>query len=144
MSLMRDLDEAFLRLLSIFLRAFQIFNSLFILSAVAQVINDISTIEIAIPGRIIWAEAVACAAALYGIIIILPTCCCGVLFFFGIAFLDIVFTGLFIACAVLLNGEATETCAHFGTDYFGNNTTAPVTYDCNLMKAVFAFCVINM
>ena len=144
MSIIRDIDEAFLRVLSIFVRAFQIFNSLFVLAALAQFINDLSTLDIVIPGRILAIEVIACAAALYGILIILPTCCCGELFFVSIGLLDIVFTGLFISCAALLGSEACETCTQFGTKYFGANETAPVTYDCGLVKAVFVFCIINM
>lgn len=144
MSLIREIDEVFLRVSSIFVRVFQIFTSLFVLAAVGQFINDLSTLNIVIPGRIVAIEVIACAATLYGILIVLPTCCCGVIFFISIGLLDIVFTGLFITCAALLSSEASGTCAQFGTNYFGANENAPVTYDCGLMRAVFAFCIINM
>jgi hypothetical protein len=50
MAFIRDLDEALLRVASLFLRAFEIFGALFILSAVAKFMNDLDDIDVVITG----------------------------------------------------------------------------------------------
>jgi hypothetical protein len=138
------IDEVLLRLASLLLRAFETINVLFILSAVASFINDMTDIDVVIPGRVVAVKAIACAAAAYGFLIVLPTFCGDAIFFKVVSVFDFVFAGLFIFCAVLFGGDTTDTCAAFGEKYFDANTSAPVFYDCRLIRAVFAFCIINM
>jgi hypothetical protein len=144
MAFMRDLDEVLLRLASLFLRAFGIFGVLFILSAVAKFMNDLDDIDVVITGGVVAVEAIACAAAAYGFLIVLPTFCGGAIFFKCVSIFDFVFAGLFIFCAVQFGDDTTNTCAAFGKRYFDTNTSAPVYYDCGLIRAVFAFCIINI
>lgn len=144
MAFARGFDEVFLRLSSIFLRAIETFSALFILSAVAKFMTDLTDIDVIIPGAVITIEAIACAAAAYAGFVVLPTFCGGEIFFKSIRFFDFVFAGLFIFCAVLFSGDMTDTCAAFGKKYFGADTYDPVYYDCHLMRAVFAFCIISM
>lgn len=54
------------------------------------------------------------------------------------------FAGLCIFSAVQFGDDTTNTCADFGKKYFDANTSAPINYDCGLIRAVFAFCIINM
>lgn len=138
-----DPDEYCLRLSSLSLRAFEIFNSLFILSAVAQFMSDLTATDIAVPGQIVAVEAIACTAAAYGFFILLPTCCGGALFFKCISVSDFIFAGLFIFCSVISSEDTTVTCIAFGKKYFGANISAPVYYDCHLTRTAFAFSIIN-
>lgn len=69
----RELDEVFLRLSSLFLRTFEIFSAPLTLSAVAKFITDLTDIDAIIPGGVIAVEAIACAAAAYRLLIVLPT-----------------------------------------------------------------------
>jgi hypothetical protein len=91
---------------------------------------------------VVAVEAIVCAAAAYGFLFVPPTFCGGANFLKCVNVFDFVFAGLFIFCVVLFGDDRTNICAAFGKKYFDANSSAPVYYDCGLIGAVFALCII--
>ena len=142
MSFSKAVDEALLRIAILVLRGLQAINSIFVLSAMAVFINDISTQDVNVPRRAVYVIAIACMCATYAVFAFLPTFCCGALFFATSLVFDLLFFGAWIASAAVLDCDATDTCHSFQKKYFGSVTGQ--VRDCNLFKAMFAFSIINM
>jgi hypothetical protein len=136
--LVEIVDEVLLKTFSLIIRLFQIFNSLFILGAVGQFLSDISDTNNPVPQAYVAVEAIACATVLWSTFSWLFTCCAGYILLQVDIFFDTLIAGAFIACIVLLNTDGIGTCPDFGKKYLPNGN------DCRLIKASFAFSIINL
>jgi hypothetical protein len=135
------LDEVLLKTFSLFLRLVHIINSLVIVGVVGQFLSDVSGTEDPVPQAYVAVEAIACAAVLWSAFTLLFTCCAGSIILQVDIFFDILFAAAFIACIALLNSDAMGSCLQFREKYLPH---WDLLRDCKLIKAGYAFSIINL
>jgi hypothetical protein len=136
------IDEAILKTLFLFIRLLQIFGSIFIAGAVAQLSSDVVSVNNALSDAHVAVLSIGCVAAVWSLSTSLITCCGGTIFFNADIAIDFIIGLCFIVSAVLLRSDCRSRCADFNTKYFGSNSGFSYR-DCNLIRAVYAFTIIN-
>lgn len=136
-------DEAVLKSAALLVRFFQFFASAFIVGAVGQFLSDISSYD-STPQDYIATIAIASVSILWTTFAFLFTCCAGSLILAIEFTIDLLLFGAFIASTVLLNDDAIGSCHRFDNKYFNGLLNSAYLQDCNLVKAAFAFCILNM
>jgi hypothetical protein len=145
MEFMKAFEEVLLQLCQIGLRVFQAVILIPVIGFVAAMISDFSKAEMNIPTKATAAVAVACVCTAYSAITILPIFFEGPLFFTSVAVLDVLFVTAWSTLVGLWDGDGTGTCHAFETKYFGElSKRSYFSTDCQLMKATFAFMIINL
>jgi hypothetical protein len=141
----KALDEVFLRLFLLGLRVLQALAAILIIAFGATIISDFSDSEVRLPTKATAAEAVACACAMYTGLTFLPIFFGGPLFFSSLTVLDALFTAAWITLTVVWDDDARDTCVAFKTKYFSNMQHSNHSRtDCKLVKAMYAFIIINL
>ncbi|KIW20151.1 hypothetical protein PV08_00726 [Exophiala spinifera] len=144
LELSKALDEVFLRLFLIATRIIEVVCSIPIIGFAAAFISTLSSEDQNVPSKLSAALAIACVCTVYTGLTLLPIIFGGPVFFTVAA----VFDGLFVAAWSSLIGvwdnDGTATCHAFIKKYF--DTRPQKSYfstDCKLVKAMFAFMIIN-
>ena len=146
LELSKAIDEVFLRIFLIALRISQVVISIPIIGFVAAIISGFSNAEIKVPEKATAAMAIACVCTVYAGITILPVFFEGPLFFTMMAILDALFIGAWGSLVGVWDCDGTGTCNAFETKYFSTqqSTKGYFSTDCKLVKAMFAFMIINL
>ena len=145
MDLAKALDEVFLRLFLLGVRALQALVSIPVIGFGAAITSDFSDADLNLPSKATAAEAVACACTAYIGLTFLPIFFGGPLFFSSLTVLDALFAAAWITLTAVWDDDARNTCTAFTTKYFSNmlQSTHSQT-DCKLVKAMYAFIIINL
>lgn len=145
LELTKALDEVFLRLSLIGLRLAQLVWSIPIIGFVAAIISGLSNADVGVPGKATAAITVACVATVYAGVTVLPIFFEGPLFFTVTALLDALFVAAWAILVGYWNDDGTGTCKAFESRYFGElPRRSYFSTDCRLVKAMFAFMIINL
>lgn len=136
-------DEALLKSTALLIRFFQLFASAFIVGGVGQFLSDVSTYT-STPQAYVAVIAIAGVSILWTGFAFLLTCFAGRIILAVEFTIDLLLFGAFIASTVLSNDDAIDSCHHFDNKYFYGLLNTPYLQDCNLVKASFAFCILNM
>ncbi|KAK6366266.1 uncharacterized protein PV06_00747 [Exophiala oligosperma] len=145
LELSKALDEVFLRLFLMAMRLFQVVCSIPIIGFAAAFISALSSEDQNVPSKLSAALAIACVCTVYTGLTLLPIIFGGPVFFTVAA----VFDGLFVAAWSSLIGvwdnDGTATCHAFINKYFDSRPQKSYfSTDCKLVKAMFAFLIINL
>ena len=145
MDLAKALDEVFLRLFLLGLRILQALVSIPIIGFGAAIISNFSDAGLRLPRKATAAEAVACVCTAYVGLTFLPIFFGGPLFFSSLTVVDALFTAAWITLTVAWDNDGRNTCAAFTTKYFSNTLQSTHSHmDCRLMKAMYAFIIVNV
>jgi len=145
MDLSKALDEVFLRLFLLGFRVLQALISIPIIGFAAAIINDFSNADIRVPRKPTAAEAVACFCTLYIGLTFLPIFFGGPLFFTSLTVLDGLLVAAWITLTAVWDCDGSGTCAAFETKYFFDMPRPAYSRtDCKLVKAMFAFMIVNL
>lgn len=145
LDLSRAIDETFLRLALIALRILQGVWSICMIGFIAAVISGLSSADDAVPRKATATIVIACICTVYAGITILPMFFGGALFFTVSAALDILFLAAWATLTGLWDRDGTGSCRAFATRYFGDQPhKGYFSTDCKLVKAFFAFMIINL
>ncbi|KAL2436701.1 hypothetical protein ABEF95_013300 [Exophiala dermatitidis] len=145
LELSKALDEVFLRLSLISLRVFELISSIPIIGFVAAIISGLSNADVDVPSKASAALAIACISTVYTGVTILPVFFGGPLFFTTMAVLDAGFVGAWSSLIGVWDNDGTGTCSSFENKYFGGlPRRSYFSTDCRLVKAMFAFMIINL
>ncbi|EXJ88279.1 hypothetical protein A1O1_05209 [Capronia coronata CBS 617.96] len=145
LELSKALDEVFLRLSLIDLRIFQLVISIPIIGFVAAIISGLSNADVDVPSKASAAIAIACVSTVYAGVTVLPVFFEGPLYFTMMALLDAGFVGAWSSLIGVWDNDGTGTCTAFESRYFGDQPRrAYFKTDCKLVKAMFAFMIINL
>lgn len=145
LELSQALDEVFLRLFLIGLRVFQTVFSIPMIGFAAAFINGLSNEEQAVPSKATAALAIACVCTAYAGVTVLPIIFEGPLFFTITAVFDALFVAAWSSLIGVWDSDGTGTCNAFVNKYFdGRPLKASFSTDCRLVKAMFAFMIINL
>jgi hypothetical protein len=138
------LDDAILKIVFLFIRFIQIFDSLFIVGAIAQFCADTNDADNTLSNAYVAVLAIGCVAAAWSMLTSLVSCCGGSLFFNIDLIFDFLVGVCFVVSAVLLRTDGRARCTDFNRQYFGGTDVGFVFRDCNLVKAVYALSIVNM
>jgi hypothetical protein len=139
------LDEVFLRLALMGLRVLQGLLCVPMVGFVAALISGLSNADEAIPSKASAALAVACVGTLYVAATLLPVVFGGPLFFTVAAIIDVLFVAAWSSLIGVWEADATGTCKAFESKYFDHKPwKSYYATDCSLVKAAFAFMVVNL
>ncbi|KIW23112.1 uncharacterized protein PV07_11338 [Cladophialophora immunda] len=145
LDLVRALDETFLRIAEIGLRVLEGAWSIIIIGFVAAVMSGLSDADADVPRKATATVVIACICTVYSGITILPMFFGGALFFSVSLVFDILFVAAWATLIGLWDGDATDSCRAFKTKYFdGQPSKAHFQTDCELVKAMFAFMIVNL
>lgn len=145
LELPKAIDEVFLRLALIGLRVLQLVWSIPIIGFIAAIISGLSNADVTVPAKAVAAIAIACACVVYVGVAILPVFFEGPIFFTTTAVLDALFVAAWAALIGVWNRDGTGTCRAFVARYFHDKPTKSYfATDCSLVKAMFAFMIINL
>jgi len=136
-------DEALLKSTALLVRFFQLFASAFIVGGVGQFLSNISAYDSTSQGYIA-SIAIASVSILWTTFAFLLTCFAGRMILAIELTIDLLLFGAFIASTVLFNDDAINSCYQFDDKYFNGSLNSAYLQDCNLVKAAFAFCILNM
>ncbi|EXJ87080.1 hypothetical protein A1O3_04038 [Capronia epimyces CBS 606.96] len=145
LELSKALDEVFLRLSLISLRIFQLVISIPIIGFVAAIIGGLSNADVGVPSKASAAIAIACVSTVYTGLTVLPIFFEGPLYFTVMALLDAGMVAAWSSLIGVWDHDGTGTCTALESKYFGD--LARRSYfrtDCRLVKAMFAFMIINL
>lgn len=145
LELSKALDETFLRLSLVSLRIFQLIISIPIIGFVAAIISGLSNADVDVPSKASAVIAIACVSTVYTGVTVLPVFFEGPLFFTMITLLDAGFVGAWSSLIGAWDSDGTGTCTAFRVKYFGDlPRRSYFLTDCRLVKAMFAFMIINL
>jgi hypothetical protein len=145
MSLAGALDEVFLRLFFLGVRALQALIVIPLIGFAAALVNDFSRTDLRIPSKTSAVVGVASTCAAYVIITTLPIVIGGPVFFTATTILDGLFAAAWISLVVVWNGDGSDTCIALERKYFGGTSQKGYfSTDCHLVKAMFAFLIISL
>ncbi|KAI1626842.1 hypothetical protein EDD37DRAFT_646540 [Exophiala viscosa] len=145
LELSQALDEAFLRIFLLGLRICQTVFSLPMIGFAAAFISGLSSEEQGVPSKVTAALAIATVCAIYAGVTLLPIIFEGLIFFTVTAIFDVLFVAAWSSLIGVWNSDGTGTCNAFITKYFdGRPQKSYFMTDCRLVKAMFAFMIINL
>ncbi|OAL25121.1 hypothetical protein AYO22_04998 [Fonsecaea multimorphosa] len=145
LDLVRALDETFLRIAEIGLRVLEGAWSIVIIGFVAAVMSGLSDADSDVPRKATATVIIACICTVYSGITILPMFFGGAMFFSVSFAFDILFVAAWASLIGLWDGDATDSCRAFKTKYFGGQPSkSHFQTDCELVKAMFAFMIVNL
>ncbi|OAL27626.1 hypothetical protein AYO20_09699 [Fonsecaea nubica] len=145
LDLSRALDETFLRIAEIGLRVLEGVWSIIIIGFMAAVMSGLADADADVPRKATATVVIACICTVYAGITILPMFFGGALFFSVSAVFDILFVAAWATLIGLWDGDATDSCRTFKTKYFdGRPPRSLFDTDCKLVKAMFAFMIVNL
>ncbi|KAH0562947.1 hypothetical protein GP486_002493 [Trichoglossum hirsutum] len=135
-------DEAILKIIFLFVRFLQIFSSIFIVGSVAQFSSDVTNLGNTLSDAYTALLSIGCVATVWSLLTSLISCCGGAIFFNIDIVLDFLVAICFIVSAVLSRSDSHSKCSDFNSKYFGPNSGFGFR-DCNLIKTVYAFSIVN-
>lgn len=145
LSLAGALDEVFLRLFFLCLRALQALIAIPLIGFAAALVNDFSRTDLHIPSKTDAVVGVASTCAAYVMITTLPIVIGGPLFFASTTILDGLFVAAWISLVVVWNDDGSDSCTALKRKYFGGmSQKGYFNTDCHLVKAMFAFLIISL
>ncbi|KAI1617707.1 hypothetical protein EDD36DRAFT_9910 [Exophiala viscosa] len=145
LELSQALDEAFLRIFLLGLRICQTVFSLPMIGFAAAFISGLSSEEQGVPSKVTAALAIATVCTIYAGVTLLPIIFEGLIFFTVTAIFDVLFVAAWSSLTSVWNSDGTGTCNAFITKYFdGRPQKSYFMTDCRLVKAMFAFMIINL
>lgn len=141
----RAIDETFLRLGLIGLRILETTWSICMIGFIAAVISGLSSADAHVPGKATATIVIACLCTVYAGGSILPIFFGGPLFFTVSAILDVSFLAAWATLIGLWERDGTASCRAFEKRYFGGQPhKGYFETDCKLVKALFAFAIVNL
>lgn len=145
LDLSKAIDETFLRLGLIGLRILETTWSICIIGFIAAVISGLSNADSDVPRKATATIVIACLCTVYAGASILPIFFGGPLFFTVCTILDILFLAAWATLIGLWDHDGTGSCRAFETRYFGGQPhKGYFETDCKLVKALFAFTIVNL
>ncbi|KAK7888229.1 hypothetical protein LTR67_009106 [Exophiala xenobiotica] len=145
LELTKALDEAFLRLCLMGLRVCQVVFSIPIIGFAAAFTSALSNEDQNVPSKLSAALAIASVCTLYTGLTFLPVIFEGPLFFTIVAIFDALFVAAWSSLIGIWDNDGTGTCNAFINKYFdARPRKSYFSTDCSLVKAMFAFMVINL
>lgn len=145
LDLSRAIDETFLRLGLIGLRILEGIWSVCMIGFIAAVISGLANADADVPRKATATIVIACLCSVYAGISILPIFFGGALFFTVSAVLDLLFLAAWATLIGLWDHDGTESCHAFERKYFGQQPhKGYFSTDCKLVKAMFAFMIMNL
>ncbi|KAK0737996.1 hypothetical protein B0T18DRAFT_420994 [Schizothecium vesticola] len=138
------LNEALLKLISLFLRIIQFTLSLVIVGCMSQFLSTLSEHDSALPQTHVAVLAISCVGAVWSLVALLLTCCAGKIILELETTLDLLCVGMSIAQAAMLSKEASCTRTSFWETYMVWNGEMWTGYlpDRRLVKTCFGCAVV--
>jgi len=142
------LNEALLKLNSLFLRLIQLALSLVIIGCMSQFLSDLSNsdYDLSLPQTHVAVLAISGVNSVWSLIALLLTCCAGKIMLELETTLDLVCVGMSVAQAAMLSKDATSTKRAFLEAYavWTGNMWVGYLPDRRLVKACFGCAIVDV
>jgi hypothetical protein len=145
MSFSKALDEVWLRFLLLGLRVVQALISIPIIGFAAGIIGDFNHQNLNVPNKATAVEAIACVSAVYVGLTFFPIFFGGPLFFLSVGVIDLALVAPWAWSVAAWQDDGNATCSRMRQKYFtANGMGMSYEMNCNMVRAMFAFLIINL